>query len=174
MGTASPTKEKKVLSLAQGVQAACILFALNTEHAGIIKLAMAAGMDDVLQDQHLQAQLIEEWHAFVHATVTTGLMQHAPNAAVVEYLRQTKAMLQASMHFDAARAERFVDESFAVYMDTLATEKQKQCPALFFQRLLHKNLHELPEKTCALIASTMAMTIATISDTLEGYDIATA
>lgn len=173
MGISAPTKEKKAVSLAQGVQAACILFALNTDKVGILKLAIAAGMNDVLQNPALQQQLLEEWNAFVHATVTTGLMQHAPNAALVEYLRQTKALLQESLHFDAARAERFVDESFAAYMDTLATEKQQQCPALFFQRLLHKDLHELPEKTCALIASTMAMTIATINDALEGYAIAT-
>ena len=70
---------KKQLSAAQGIEAACILFQLNSKTADILRLAENAGLPSAYAHGPEQARLRAEWLAFVHAVVTAGLMQHAPN-----------------------------------------------------------------------------------------------
>ena len=133
-------KEKKPLSAAQGLQAAHILFELNTGAEEILRMAQRSGLPEVFWGGPLAPNLCEEWRAFVHAVVTAGLMQHAPNSVLVAYLRDTGSLLeQAEGHSDAAphadRLEDFVDGPFSAYMPLLAHERQKECPLLFFRRL---------------------------------------
>ena len=148
-------KEKKPLSAAQGLQAAHILFELNTGAEEILRMAQRSGLPEVFWGGPLAPNLCEEWRAFVHAVVTAGLMQHAPNSVLVAYLRDT-------------------------YMPLLAHERQKECPLLFFRRLgltEDGDLFDLMTadalaKAEARIAAVMAMLISAVQDKLEGYDIA--
>ena len=73
---------KKQLSAAQGIEAACILFQLNSKTADILRLAENAGLPSAYAHGPEQARLRAEWLAFVHAVVTAGLMQHAPNSVL--------------------------------------------------------------------------------------------
>ena len=178
-------KEKKPLSAAQGLQAAHILFELNTGAEEILRMAQRSGLPEVFWGGPLAPNLCEEWRAFVHAVVTAGLMQHAPNSVLVAYLRDTGSLLeQAEGHSDAAphadRLEDFVDGPFSAYMPLVAHERQKECPLLFFRRLgltEDGDLFDLMTadalaKAEARIAAVMAMLISAVQDKLEGYDIA--
>ncbi|MDD6181195.1 MAG: serine/threonine protein kinase [Desulfovibrionaceae bacterium] len=175
MSTATPEAAeaaKKPLSFSQGVEAACILFALNTDTTGVLRLAIAAGMPEEYLYGEGQRRMLEEWTAFIHAVVTSGLMRNAPNSVLVAYLRQTKALLQARGGMNEAEADAFIDGPFAAYMEQIALEKQQECPRLFFQRLMHKDLPDVPAACAAAIAGTMAMALAAVLDKLEQYDIA--
>ena len=61
---------KKQLSAAQGIEAACILFQLNSKTADILRLAENAGLPSAYAHGPEQARLRAEWLAFVHAVVT--------------------------------------------------------------------------------------------------------
>lgn len=172
MHSSQTPPEKKQLSFAEGVEAACILFALNTDTTGVLRLAISARLPEEFLYGEGQRHLLEEWTAFIHAVVTSGLMRTAPNSVLAAYLRQTKRLLQARGGMDEAQAEAFVDGPFAAYMEHMAQEKQKECPALFFRRLMDKGLPDIPEKSSAVIAGTMAMALAAVLDKLEQYDIA--
>ena len=87
---------RKQLGAAQGIEAACILFQLNSKTADILRLAENAGLPSVFIHGLERTRLCAEWRAFVHAAVTAGLMQHAPNSVLVGYLRQTGHLLRAA------------------------------------------------------------------------------
>jgi len=139
---------KKQLTAAQGMDAACILFELNSKREHIVNLAFGAEIPEAcLTEPGALPDFCAEWRAFVHATVTAGLMQHAPNSVLVGYLRRTGELLAAtakaegaSLHTQAVPVSEdslnaFVDGPFAAYMPLLAQEKQHQCPVLFCRRL---------------------------------------
>ena len=178
-------QEKKPLSAAQGLEAAHILFELNTGAEGILRMAQRSGLPEAFWGGPLAPQLCEEWRAFVHAVVTAGLMQHAPNTVLAAYLRDTGSLLeQAEGHSDAAplaeRLEEFVDGPFSAYMPLLAHERQKECLLLFFRRLglaEDGDLSDLMDaaslaRAQARVAAVMAMLISAVWDKLEAYDIA--
>ncbi|MFT4301937.1 MAG: serine/threonine protein kinase [Desulfovibrio sp.] len=153
---------KKQLSAAQGIEAACILFSINTDAEGMVRLAHSAQLPSLYLEGTGAICFCSEWRAFTHAVVTAGLMQYAPNSVLMGYLRQTGNLLQ-----NAAQAqplsqtkpvnqeplptsgsgsagkpdglpsglEAFVDGPFAQYMPLLAQSEQSQCPELFCQRL---------------------------------------
>ena len=189
---------KKQLSAAQGVEAACILFALNTDTEGMVRLAHSA----LLPPAYLEGQgaicFCAEWRAFTHAVITAGLMQHAPNSVLMAYLRQTGNLLnQASVPLreednhtdDTAQVgespqatatqglEAFVDGPFAGYMPLLAQGQQSQCPELFCQRLAVETARvrgeatPLDNQSMARLAAIMAMLISAVWDKLEQYEI---
>ena len=139
---------KKQLTAAQGMDAACILFELNSKREHIVNLAFGTEIPEAcLTEPGALPDFCAEWRAFVHATVTAGLMQHAPNTVLVGYLRRTGELLAAtakaegaSLHTQAVPVTEdslnaFVDGPFAAYMPLLAQEKQHQCPVLFCRRL---------------------------------------
>ncbi len=73
---------KKQLTAAQGMDAARILFELNSKREHIVNLAFGAEIPEAcLTEPGALPDFCAEWRAFVHATVTAGLMQHAPNSA---------------------------------------------------------------------------------------------
>lgn len=87
-----------------------------------------------------------EWLAFVHAVVTAGLMQHAPNSVLAGYLRETGNLLRAAETDAPAESNNaatagtlaqadFVDGPFAAYMALLGHGEQAGCPELFCRRL---------------------------------------
>ncbi len=188
---------KKQLSAAQGVEAACILFALNTDTEGMVRLAHSA----LLPPAYLEGQgaicFCAEWRAFTHAVITAGLMQHAPNSVLMAYLRQTGNLLnQASVPLreednhtgDTAQVgespqatatqglEAFVDGPFAGYMPLLAQGQQARCPDLFCQRLASETARAKGEasppddQSRARLAATMAMLVSAVWDKLENYE----
>ena len=180
---------KKQLTAAQGMDAARILFELNSKREHIVNLAFGAEIPEAcLTEPGALPDFCAEWRAFVHATVTAGLMQHAPNSVLVGYLRRTGELLAAtakaegdSLHTQAVPVSEdslnaFVDGPFAAYMPLLAQEKQHQCPVLFCRRLGYDEdsriTPEILKKIQARLAAVMALVITAIWDKLDQYEIA--
>ena len=63
----SEQTEKKILSPEQAVQAACILFELNTREQDLLEMAQRAGVP--CDDEASRRALTREWYGFVHAAV---------------------------------------------------------------------------------------------------------
>lgn len=181
--------ERRRLSAAEGVRAACILFALNTEQDAILHMLRHCGFPPELL-QRDAAALCTEWRAFVHAAVTAALMQHAPSEVVLAYLRQTHQLLRPenadaapprteaapddrTTDEDAPRADldRFVDGPFAAYMPLLAQGGPQGCPALFYRRTGAAQPHAEALAVQARLAAVMALLISTLNDKLDSYDI---
>lgn len=162
--------ERKELTLAQGVEAARILFEINTDPAQVLHLAQEAGLPHCA-DQAAERVLCLQWYGFVHAAVVAGLMVHAPSIAVAQYLRGTASLLTAR-GLPPEACENFIDTVFSPYMALLAQEKPAQCPAVFFRHVcLMARLEDAPARTVAMISATMAMVISAVADKLEHYTI---
>ena len=168
-------EHKKILSAAQGVEAGRILFALNTQEDAALRMLAACGIPAACCTGDAGRRLHAEWCAFVHAAVTSSLMQHAPNTVLLAYLRQTGSLLAAAgtttpqdLHKDI---QTFVDGPFAAYMPLLAQEQPQRCPALFCQRVLP----DLPPGQAlpvqARLAAAMALLLGALNDKLDQYDI---
>ena len=189
---------KKQLRAAQGVEAACILFALNTDAEGMVRLAHSALLPPAYLEGAGAIRFCAEWRAFTHAVITAGLMQHAPNSVLMAYLRQTGNLLrqastpsgeeccQTSAAPQAAEdqestapdsLEAFVDGPFAGYMPLLAQGQQARCPELFCQRLASETARAKGEasppddQSKARLAAAMAMLVSAVWDKLENYEI---
>ena len=120
----SEQTEKKILSPEQAVQAACILFELNTREQDLLEMAPRAGVP--CGDDASRRALTREWYGFVHAAVVYGLM---------------------------------------------AQNQQKQCPSLFYQRLVGEGaLETLPKERVAFLSGMMAITMCAILDKLGQYE----
>ncbi|WP_297827542.1 serine/threonine protein kinase [uncultured Desulfovibrio sp.] len=177
---------RKQLCAAQGIEAACILFQLNSKTADILRLAQNAGLPPVFTTGAERARLCAEWRAFVHAAVTAGLMQHAPNSVLVGYLRQTGPLLRAAEadtpggcalpESQQPAQTDFVDGPFASYMALLGHGEQAGCPSLFCRRLadaapgLAAHLAQ-DTRVQARLAAVMALVISAIWDKLEDFEI---
>lgn len=165
-----PEKEddmKRKLTLAQAVEAAGILFELNTEERGALAIAEKAGLP--VADEKGRAAFLWEWRAYVHAAVLYGLMVQAPNVVVVEYLRVTQSMLRR-LGYSEKQAEDFVDGAFRAYTDPMVRTQTQECPSVFFRRLLGKELTDVPAPAAALISGVMAMVMSATLDKLEQYE----
>ena len=158
---------KRKLTLAQAVEAAGILFELNTEPKGALAIAARAALPCGTDGE--KAAFLWEWRAYVHAAVLYGLMVQAPNVVVVEYLRATQDMLRR-LGYSAEQATDFVDGAFRAYTDPMVRTQTQDCPAVFFQRLLGKELADVPAATVALISAVMAMVMSATLDKLEQYE----
>ena len=182
---------KKQLSAAQGVEVACILFTLNTDPEGMVRLAHSALLPPAYLEGPGAIRFCAEWRAFTHAVITAGLMQHAPNSVLMAYLRQTGNLLsrtsaplneecgQAAEHQETIAPEElesFVDGPFAGYMPLLARGQQARCPDLFCQRLASETARAKGEasppddQSKARLAATMAMLVSAVWDKLENYE----
>ncbi len=158
----------KKLSRTQAVDAACILFSLNTEPEQLEKLAKQMEQCGLFDTKHIFQR---EWFGFVHAAIVAQLMVHAPNSVLVDYLRHTTALLK-NRHIPKEDAKDFVDTHFSHYMEILGKEEQKNCPKFFFQKVYALDeLKDVPPKALALISGTMAMLLSSVADKMERYDI---
>lgn len=167
----SEESEKKTLSPEQAVQAACFLFELNTREQDILEMADRAGIPH--GDALARKALLREWFGFVHAAVVYGLMAQAPNMVMAEYLRSTRALLGQTAGYSPEEIESFVDETFSGYIRLMAQNKQKLCPALFYQRLLGTDsLESLPAERVAFLSGMMAITMCAVLDKFGQYDFA--
>lgn len=161
---------RKELSLAQGVEAARILFDINTDTTQLLRLAKEAGLPHCA-DQAAERVLCLQWYGFVHAAVVAGLMVHAPSIAVAQYLRETTSLLTAR-GLSPEACDNFIDTVFSPYMELLAQEKPEQCPAVFFRHVCQvERLEDVHARTVAMISATMAMVISAVADKLEHYHI---
>ena len=158
---------KKKLDVATAVQAAGILFELNTGENGVLAMAQKAGLPCASDEE--KKRLMLEWRAYVHAAVLYGLMVQAPNVVVVEYLRVTQSMLQ-KLGYSPKEAEDFVDGAFRAYVDPMVRTKTQECPDVFFRRLLNRGVSEVPAETAAVVSGVMAMIMSAILDKLEQYE----
>lgn len=167
----SQEPEKKTLQPEQAVQAACFLFELNTREGDILEMADRAGIPHA--DAPARKTLTREWYGFVHAAVVYGLMAQAPNLVMAEYLRSTRALLEQTAGYSPEEIESFIDETFSGYIRLMAQNKQKLCPALFFQRLLGtESLESLPAERVAFLSGMMAITMCAVLDKFGQYDFA--
>lgn len=166
---------KKTLSAAQGLEAARILFELNTREDAAMRMLLSCGFSPASCTGDAGRRLYAEWCAFVHAAVTTSLMQHAPNTVLLAYLRQTGSLLETAGTAAAEHLQQdidaFVDGPFAAYMPLLAQEQPQRCPALFCQRGVPElsEAESLPVQ--ARLAAVMALLLGALCDKLEQYDI---
>lgn len=160
---------KRRLSVAEAVQAASILYELNSKPEAVLALARQAELP--LSDPEAEKVLLREWRAFVHAAVLYGLMAQAPNIVVVEYLRVTQDMLRRE-GYSPDEAESFVDEAFRAYVEPLLRTQTKECPAVFFRRLCGQELPDAPPRSVAVVSGVMAMIFAAVLDKLEHYEFA--
>lgn len=167
----SEESEKKTLGPEQAVQAACFLFELNTREQDILEMADRAGIPH--GDAPSRKALLREWFGFVHAAVVYGLMAQAPNMVMAEYLRSTRTLLEQTAGYSPEEIESFVDETFSGYIRLMAQNKQKLCPALFYQRLLGtESLESLPAERVAFLSGMMAITMCAVLDKFGQYDFA--
>lgn len=158
---------KRRLTLAQAVEAASILFELNTEPKAALTIAARAGLPCATEEE--QKAFLWEWRAYVHASVLYGLMVQAPNVVVVEYLRVTQDMLHR-LGYGSEQATDFVDGAFRAYTDPMVRTQTQECPSVFFQRLLNKPMADVPAQTVAMISAVMAMVMSATLDKLEQYE----
>ena len=157
----------KTLSPEQAVQAACFLFEINTRPQDLLEMAQRAGIpcSDAVEEA-----LTREWYGFVHAAVVYGLMAHASNQVMADYLRSTRTLLAQVAGYSPEQIEAFIDDTFSGYIRLMAQEKQKLCPALFFQRLLGtESLETLPSEQVAFLSGMMAITMCAILDKFGQY-----
>ncbi len=161
----------KKLHKNQAVDAACILFSLNTEPEHLFAIIDQMEKDGFAPQSINRPLFCREWYGFVHAAIVAGLMVHAPNAVLVDYLRNTSALLK-TRHIAKNQAKHFVDTHFAPYMEMVGKEDQKSCPKHFFMRVCQlQNLEDIPPRALALISGTMALVISAVNDKLESYEI---
>ncbi len=162
---------KKKLQKNQAVDAGCILFSLNTEPDQVLNMLEHMEKDDFTPKSIDSALFCREWYGFVHAAIVAGLMVHAPNSVLVEYLRNTAALLK-TRDIPEEESNTFVDKHFSPYMELVGHSEQKSCPQHFFATVCGiENMENVPPRALAFISSTMALVLSTVTDKLEQYDI---
>ncbi len=162
---------KKKLQKNQAVDAACILFSLNTEPDQVLNMLEHMNKDG-LHEYTIDPELFcLEWYGFVHAAIVAGLMVHAPNSVLVEYLRVTISLLK-TRNISEEQAHDFVDVHFSPYMELVGKEEQSACPQHFFSVLCHtERIEDIPPRALAFISGTMALVMSAVADKLEQYEI---
>ena len=165
------SEQTRTLTPEQAVQAACILFEINTREQDLMEMADRAGIPH--DDETARKTLVREWYGFVHAAVVYGLMAQASNQVMAEYLRSTRTLLSQVAKYTPEQIEAFIDDTFSGYIRLMAQNQQKQCPALFYQRLLGTDaLDTLPKERVAFLSGMMAITMCAILDKLAQYEFA--
>ena len=161
--------EQKTLTHEQAVQAAGILFDINTREQDLMEMAERAGLP--CGDEASRRALIREWYGFVHAAVVYGLMAQASNQVMADYLRSTRTLLSQVAAYTPEQIEAFIDDTFSGYIRLMADNRQKECPALFLRRLAGADAFEtLPRERVAFLSGMMAITMCAILDKLGQYD----
>ena len=134
----SEQTEKKILSPEQAVQAACILFELNTREQDLLEMAQRAGVP--CGDDASRRALTREWYGFVHAAVVYGLMAQASNQVMAEYLRSTRTLLSQMAGYTPEQIESFIDDTFSkggnVIIPSFAVGRTQEL--LYFMREMKK------------------------------------
>ena len=70
-----------------------------------------------------------------------------------------------------AELAKIIDDTFSSYIRLMAQNQQKQCPSLFYQRLVGEGaLETLPKERVAFLSGMMAITMCAILDKLGQYE----
>ncbi len=112
-----------------------------------------------------------EWYAFVFGAIYHGFSQYAPAFMVLEYVRSVKYFLKEYGYADEEITE-FLDNEFQAYIRLIIEEKVKECPQLFYRRLLDKDIREADKQSVVPLSGAMAMLVANCLDIFEKYDYA--
>ena len=110
-----------------------------------------------------------EWYAFVFGAIYHGFSQYAPAFMVLEYVRSIKYFLKEYGYSDE-EITAFLDNEFQAYIRLIIEDKVKECPILFYQRLLGKSVQEADKHSVVLLSGAMAMLVANCLDIFEKYD----
>ena len=131
----SEQTEKKILSPEQAVQAACILFELNTREQDLLEMAQRAGVpcDDEASRRASPRRMVRLRSPLPWCT---AWMAQALQQVMAEYLRSTRTLLSQMAGYTPEQIESFIDDTFSSYIRLMAQNQQKQCPSLFYQRLV--------------------------------------
>lgn len=166
---------KKQLSAIQGVEAACILFQLNSKTADILRLAENAGVPPVYRSDAEKGRLCAEWRAFVHAVVAARAYAACAQQCAGRLLEGNRRVAARGGGARRARpfpqrfpsrAGRLCGRPFAAHMALFAQEQYAHCPALFCERLVHGS-SPLDARTQARLAAVMALVISAIWTNLK-------
>lgn len=71
--------------------------------------------------------------------------------------------------YDEEETVLFLDNQFQAYIQLIIEEKVKDCPKLFYKRLLAKDLSEIGKRSAVLLSGAMAMLVANCLDIFENY-----
>lgn len=100
-------------------------------------------------------------------------MAQASNQVMAEYLRSTRTLLSQMAGYTPEQIESFIDDTFSSYIRLMAQNQQKQCPSLFYQRLVGEGaLETLPKERVAFLSGMMAITMCAILDKLGRTNLA--
>lgn len=157
-------KKKQQLSLQQALQACFIIFEKNCGKEALIKF-----QKDAFLEHADRAQFFREWHAFVFAAVYYGFSRYAPAYMVLEYVRSIKYFLQEA-GYEQAEITEFLDNQFQAYIKLIIEENVKECPKLFYRRLLGKDIQDADRRSVMVLSGAMAMLAATCLDIFEKYE----
>ena len=97
-----------------------------------------------------------------------------------QYIRDADYVLTESTYGDrnhapvasyTAELAKIIDDTFSSYIRLMAQNQQKQCPSLFYQRLVGEGaLETLPKERVAFLSGMMAITMCAILDKLGQYE----
>lgn len=113
----------------------------------------------------------KEWYAFVFGAIYHGFSQYAPIFMVLDYVRSIKYFLEEYGYSEKEIID-FLDNQFQAYIKLIIEEKVKECPQLFYKRLLGKTLQEVDKKSVVPLSGAMAMLVANCLDIFEKYEYA--
>ncbi|MEG2173527.1 MAG: hypothetical protein RRY29_09765 [Desulfovibrionaceae bacterium] len=159
---------QKTLSCVQSVEAAAILFELNTRKDEIAGMSVHAALP---QNPETARTIYLEWLAFVHAAIVYALMHKAPAAVVALYLRGTTELLETYADVDTQNAHSFIDSVFTPYMECLVQERQKDCPTLFLRKVTGQDSPLACPASMRVVSGVMAMALCSIIDALGQYEM---
>ena len=158
---------KKELSVQDALEVCYIIFEKNCQ-----KDALKTFQEKIYLSDIPHAAFAKEWYAFVFGAIYHGFSQYAPAFMVLEYVRSIKYFLK-EYGYAEGEITAFLDNQFQAYIQLIIEEKVKECPALFYKRLLDKNLSEADKKSVIPLSGAMAMLVANCLDIFEKYDYAT-
>ncbi len=154
---------KRELSVQEAIEVCFIIFEKNCAAGALQAFQKRAFLSSVPF-----AEFAKEWQAFVFAAVYHGFSQYAPAYMVLEYVRSIKYFLK-EYGYDEEETILFLDNQFQAYIQLIIEEKVKDCPKLFYKRLLAKDLSEIGKRSAVLLSGAMAMLVANCLDIFENY-----
>lgn len=157
---------KKELSTQNALDVCFIIFEKNCQ-----KDALKIFQEKVYLADISYEKFAKEWYAFVFGAIYHGFSQYAPAFMVLEYVRSIKYFLKEYGYSDEEITE-FLDNQFQAYIKLIIEEKVKDCPQLFYKRLLGKSVQEANKKSVVPLSGAMAMLVANCLDIFEKYEYA--
>lgn len=159
---------KRKISLQQALEICFIVFEKNCSKEGL-----AAFQKNVIPENFVKEidgkTFSKEWYAFVFAGIYYAFSRYAPAYMVLEYVRSIKLFLQ-EIGLEQAEITEFLDNQFQAYIKLIIEENVKECPKIFYKRLLGKELQETDKKCVMVLSGAMAMFTAACLDIFEKYE----